>query len=244
MADVRTALRTLQVIEAFDGMGRTMSLSEIAAELNIPVSSCFQLVRTLVSAGYLYGVGRRQAFYPTRRLLDIMQRVASRDPLIERIAGELDKLRDLTGETAAFSILQKDRVLYLAAAESRQTLRVTIAPGSVRPAHSTASGKALLGGLDQEARRRMLRQTEMPAFTPRTITDAAELELDLAEAQIRGHYRTFGEGSEGLSGIAVPVVIDGATYALAVSGPSERIEAGETDLAEALRTVERRIACG
>lgn len=234
MADVRTAFRTLQIFEIFSEEGAALSLSQIAARLEIPVSSCLQIVRTLVSNGYLYGFGRRQNYYPTRRLLDMMQRIALHDPWIDRIQGHLDDIRDRTGESVAIATLQGDKVVYLAKADSRHILRVTIAIGMVRPIHSTATGKALLGTLDFERCERLLMHMEFSPFSNKTLTSAESMRADLEAARLRGYYTTFSEGVEGLSGLAIPVVIDGRTFAIGVSGPSERIEPREAELAAIL----------
>lgn len=234
MSDVRTALRTLMIFEAFGAETEPMSLSQIAARLDIPTSSCLQLIRTLVANGYLYGVGRRQNYYPTRRLFDVAERIVRHDPLIDRIRRHIEDIRDRTGESVALGTLQGDRVIYLASADSRHTLRVTITVGTVRPAHSTATGKALLGSLDASRRARVLGQLDYTAFTSRTLAGPAALQADLEAAERRGYYTTFGEGAAGLSGLAVPVIVDDETYAIGVSGPSERIEPAERELAAIL----------
>ncbi len=96
MPRVRTADRTLAIFEAFEAACRPMLLSELAQRARVPVSSCHGLVQTLLERGYLYSLGRRKDIYPTRRLLDVAQRIVRHDPLLERIEPVLHELRDRT----------------------------------------------------------------------------------------------------------------------------------------------------
>ena len=60
---VKTALRVIEIIETYAREKRA-SLSELARLLDVPVSSCLALIRTLTGLGYLYETGRRQGYYP------------------------------------------------------------------------------------------------------------------------------------------------------------------------------------
>ena len=40
--------------------------SEIAAQMEIPLSSCHGLLKTMVARGYLYEIGKKHGYYPTR----------------------------------------------------------------------------------------------------------------------------------------------------------------------------------
>jgi hypothetical protein len=62
---VKTALRVIEIIETFAREKRALPLSELARLLDVPVSSCLALIRTLTGLGYLYETGRRQGYYPS-----------------------------------------------------------------------------------------------------------------------------------------------------------------------------------
>ena len=57
---VKTALRVIEIIETYAREKRALPLSELARLLDVPVSSCLALIRTLTGLGYLYETGRRQ----------------------------------------------------------------------------------------------------------------------------------------------------------------------------------------
>ena len=58
--DVKSASRTLDLFEVFAREQQPLTLSEVAAALDAPLSSCFNLVRALKGRGFLYGVGTRR----------------------------------------------------------------------------------------------------------------------------------------------------------------------------------------
>src|SRR5690606_12939726 len=97
-SNVKTALRVIEIIEIFAREGKPLSLTELARELEAPVSSCLGLIRTLTSQGYLYETGRRQGYYPTGRLLAMAQRIARSDPILEKVGPTLTALRDARSE--------------------------------------------------------------------------------------------------------------------------------------------------
>ena len=73
---VKTAARTLDLLEAFAKARGPLSLTEIAQRINTPISSCHSLVRTLQARGYVYVLDSRKRVYPTKRLLAVAGAIA------------------------------------------------------------------------------------------------------------------------------------------------------------------------
>ena len=82
---VKSASRTLDVFELFAREQRPLTLSEVAAALDAPLSSCFNLVRALKGRGFLFGVGPRRQIYPTREMYDVASAIAASDPWLRRL---------------------------------------------------------------------------------------------------------------------------------------------------------------
>ncbi len=79
MSDVKAAVRTLELFEAFAEAKRPIPLLQLATRLGLPKSSCFALVGTLAARGYLYEIAPRAGYYPTRRLTTIILGPDERD---------------------------------------------------------------------------------------------------------------------------------------------------------------------
>ena len=177
---VKTALRVIEIIETYAREKRALPLSELARLLDVPVSSCLALIRTLTGLGYLYETGRRQGYYPTGRLLAMAQRIARADPVLDRVYPSLVELRDATKETVVFAKLSQDaRVVYLDVLDSPHTIRYAPVAGEFKSIHANSLGKALISLLDEPARAAMLADVEMTRYNERTLTTPAQVEADI-----------------------------------------------------------------
>jgi IclR family acetate operon transcriptional repressor len=242
--DVKSAGRTVDLFEAFAQSRGPLSLSELARRLNVPHSSCFNLVRALESRGYLYSVGERRRLYPTRRLFDVASAIAAAEPVVTRVEPTLVALRDATRETVLLGKRQGNRVIYLGVIEGPQTIRYTAQVGSTKPLHSSSIGKALLSALSPLERAETVAQLPLDAMTDATITDPAALLAELEVSAARGYSQTRGENVADVMAIAKPVRLDGSLYAIAVAGPMPRMDAQvSSHLAAAAEACGRLGAC-
>ncbi len=234
--DVKTAGRTVELFETFSRARTPLTLSEIARALNAPQSSCFNLIRALEGRGYLYSVGGNKRVYPTRKLFDLADGIASYEPVIPRVESQLTALRDQTNETVIFGARQGERVIYLAVIEGKQTIRYISRVGEIKPMHSSAVGKSVLMGMDTADRLKFVRKLALKAITGQTITTADALLQDIEAAAARGYAQTKGENVPDVMAVSCPVRIEGVDYAIAVAGPIGRMEPRTGDIAARIRT--------
>jgi IclR family acetate operon transcriptional repressor len=220
---VRAAVRTMDVFETFKELKRPLSLSEIAEEINTPISTCHEIVRTLRDRGYLYVVNSR-SFYPTGRIIACARAIAAHDPIVHRLAPALGRLRDATGETVILGKAQKDHVVYLAIEEGLQTIRYSANVGDFKPLHSSSIGKAMLAQLEGKVRAALLSKLELPRMTPNTITARDVLEADLEVGRRRGFFVTRGENVVDVMGMAIAIDPGTGPVGIAVAGPLTRME--------------------
>jgi DNA-binding IclR family transcriptional regulator len=223
MANARSASRALSVFETFGAEGRPLLLTELAPLIDVPLSSCHGLVKTLLDRGYLYALSRRRGFYPTRKLYTLAQTIAAKDSYLQRLLPFLERLRDDTGETVIVGTQQGEAVLYLEVLEGLRTIRYSARPGDFKPLHSSSIGKALLssGG---ETLWKQLNARALPGVTANTITDPERLRADLEEGGRRGYFVTRGENVADVTAIATALEVEGMTLGIAIAGPSYRMD--------------------
>ena len=235
--DVKTAARTLDLFEAFTGERKPLSLSDIARAIGAPVSSCFGLVKTLENRGYLYSIGARRAFYPTRKMLENVRRIATHDPLADFARPVLEALGRRSGETVLFARRAGDSVVYVDVIESARKIRYAAQAGEFFPMHCSASGKAILASMPESERSAMLGRLRMDRVTASTITRKPALLRELAMSRERGWFVNRGEHIDDVMAIAVPVHVHGEYCAIGVAGPMLRLEARLDKHLKALRAV-------
>jgi IclR family transcriptional regulator, acetate operon repressor len=241
-ASVKAAARTLEVLEAFAAERRTLSLSQLAKLLNMPVSSCHQLVGTLEARGYLYTVGRRKEIYPTGKILGIARAIVAHDPWIGRATPLLQRLRNRTRETVLLGKRQDRHVIYLAVEEGTEAIRFTASVGDRKPLHMSSLGRALLASLDGPARDDLIRELDNRYRTTPLAFDVAEVARELEIGSERGWQIQQGGREFDVMALAVSFEVGGEMFAVGIAGPLQRIAQSKDGLAAAL--LETRAAIG
>ena len=123
-----------------------------------------------------------------------------------------------------FGKRQADAVVYLQVVPGPHSIRYSAAPGEIKPLHSSAIGKSILGSLKDGELQRLLEELPLPAITGATLVDRQALLEDIARSRKRGYYVTRGENVADVWAVAASLVINGETLAVAVAGPRHRME--------------------
>ncbi len=219
---VKSAMRTLDVIEYVVANRQGAVAQEIAGALAIPVSSLSYLLGTLVERGYLTRAGRRYLPGPGLERLRVPQAAMT---LEDRVAPLVRALRSELNETSSFMVRRGWEVESLVTAASDQALRYAVDPGTRRPLHALAAGKILLAGLPAADQTRYFAQVSRQQLTPATRTSENDLRADFARICIEGICVAREEATPGICGVAVPVWTDGQLCgALSVAVPAVRFD--------------------
>ncbi|MBO6783589.1 MAG: IclR family transcriptional regulator [Alphaproteobacteria bacterium] len=221
---VKTAVRTVNLFEAFARRKGPMTLTQVAEALSAPISSCHGLVRTLSAMGYLYTSEQTREIYPTKRLLEIATVIADHDPVLESVVPILEQLRDETQETILLGRRQGQAIIYLDVIEGPQTVRYSAGVGEMKPMHSSAIGKAFLGRLDLGERIALIARLPLDEMTETTITAREALAADIAAGAEKGYFVTRGENVADVMGLATTADIHGDIFGVAIAAPLTRIE--------------------
>jgi len=242
---MKSVTRAFALVELFATHATPLNVTDAARMMDIPISTCFNLMRALLEAGYLYEVNKK-CFYPTSRLLEQAQVISESDPIRAMVKPLLIMLRDQTQETIMLTKRAGDRALILDVVMGPQTIRYTANVGDFRPLYNSAMGKALLGSLSEEVRLKTVSTLKFRPVTKKTLTNVKALLKDIEEGVKRGWFSTEGEGVIDVMSIARPLVIGGSSYAIAVAGPLERMRPMQRQIAVKLVTVcerARKLSC-
>jgi len=220
---VPAAIRTMTLLELFAREKRPLSNSDLARLMDLPESSCSDLLHTLHELGYLFRMARSRRFYPTARLLSVTREIAANDPLYAVAAEAAELIRDKTGETGLAGRIEGGVVKILAFAEGHHPLRYIQNVGDKLSLHVSAMGKAALALGTPEEAARQLRLKPLKKLFEGTITDLSVLEDQIAQARRQGWIWVENEGGDGLAALAVADFLAEEPIALSVAGPAERL---------------------
>lgn len=241
-APVKSAMRTLDLIEFVVARSEAVSAQEISAALGIPLSSLSYLLSTLVERDYLRREGRQ---YSPGEGLARLGTPHIKHSLIDRARPIVKALRHQLNETASLFILtpgwEVEAVLTYVAGHK---LRYSIDVGTRAPLHCVASGKAILAALPQPLLDEYFAQADLESLTPNTPTNPGKLRQDIARVREEGIAFNRNEYIVGVTaiGIALPPSSEGYA-AISVGGPSARFGADvETRMARHLKEAAKILA--
>lgn len=221
---VKQAENVLLLLDFFAARQAPASLADISRHFGWPRSSTFNLISTLAERGFLYEVGGRKGFYPTSLWLELASAVSEADPVPDRPARIVELLAKRTGETVWLSIASGMFRLTILVRESYQPVRVSARTGDRAPIQAAASGQALMSQMAEVDVERILRKADFHPYAENTPVSPQAVRDQIAWGREQGWFRSAGNFSSGLGGVAVPVVDDGRLFAVTVAGPLFRIE--------------------
>ena len=221
----KTADRTLEVFELFAQERQPLSLSDIARLLQIPISSCHDLVRTLQARGYLYELGPRAGYYPTLRIRDIGRDIAENDPVLARATSLLSSMRDALNESVFLAKAHGLQANYLLAFGGKQMLRVMRKAGdSIGPLYCKSAGRAILSTLDNKLINKYLDSIKLESYTENTIVSKSEIKKQIELGRARGYFINEGETEYDLISISASFRWNASLYIVTIAAPSSRFK--------------------
>lgn len=204
--NVKSAVRTLELLEFLARCDAPISLRAIVAELGYPSSSCFALIQTLRNMGYVvqdesdrYRLHEGCRDGPGWTSGEETTLIAVSRPLME-------ELRDSLEETVFLGLRARGgRVRVVAKVASDQAIRYDAQLSTSDPAFCTAMGRVLLAYWDARSVDRYLGRERLVRHTEKTVTDRTEIRVLLNQVRQRGYAICDEEFELGGSGVAAPV---------------------------------------
>jgi len=216
--------KAFQVLHAFDGPQRFMTLADIARAANLDRSAAQRLVYTLEALGYLRRVAGTRNYGLTSKVLQFSHNYLKANDLIDRASPRLLDISRNLGETTNLHELDGYEVVFVARFPGQHLINVDIVIGSRLPALFTASGTAILSALPEEERLDILKRTPLEPMTPFTLTDPDKLLKRVRLAATRGYAVVMNETVMGDISVAAPVIDEHgrAVAAINISVPTTR----------------------
>lgn len=178
--------KAFQVLEAFKGAQRLMSMAEIARAADLDRSATQRLVHTMEQLGYIRRLPDSALYGLASKVLRLSYNYLRSSDLIERASPYLLEISRTLGETSNLQELDGHEIVFLARFPGKHLVNVDFAVGYRLPAAFTASGRAMLARLDEAQRKDVLRATPREPVTPFTETEPKLLLERIGEAAQQG----------------------------------------------------------
>jgi IclR family transcriptional regulator, pca regulon regulatory protein len=243
---VGSTQKTFQVLQAFDGPQRYMSLAEIARSAQLDRSATQRLVHTLEALGYLRRIPDTRSYGLTPKVLQLSYNYIRANELVDKASPYLLDISRTIGETTNLHELEGAGVVFVARFPGRHLVNIDIAVGSRLPAYFTASGTAILSGLPIERRLQVLQQTRLERLTPYTQIDPDRLLRRVEKAARDGYSIVSNETVMGDISVAAPITDHEGTAvaAINISVPTTRwtIETAQAQLVQQVQVAATSIS--
>lgn len=219
---VRSVQHAAAMLKSMHADGRPASLSVLARRVGLSKPATLSLLRTLQE----HRLVTRDEYLCYRLdwgTYELGSAVSTSEPLIRAARFTVDRLARLTRQAVLVSILHRGKVLYVDSGLTSETFTISANVGKDGPLHATASGKVLLAFQPARFREAFL-EGNLLAVTSRTVTNPADLRVQLHHVRMQNFAVCHQEYELGLSSVAVPVLQPAGEIAaaLALAGPTGR----------------------
>ncbi len=204
--------RGLTILGAFDNDRRQLSLSDVAALVDLPRATARRALNTLLALGYVEC--ERRLFKLTPRVLTLAGAYLSSNPATTVLQPACERICREVHESCTVAVLDGDDAVMICRALPDQAMPVGLGIGYRLPACSSALGRALLCGLADADLDAWLARLTPTAQTPFTLLEKPQIRAAILQARSDGFSYVDQEAEFGFRSIAVPLHrYDGAPVA-------------------------------
>jgi len=223
-SSIQTVDRLVTILNCFTPEHPMWTLAELSAHLALPKTT---LHRFIVSLEF-HGILRRDPIDMKWRLgyrLFIWGNLAAESTDLQQISRPImHELVDAAKETAILTVYHNQQVICIDKVETSHPVRLTLELGTQRFPHAGASSKVLMAYLPDNEIQAIITEKGLPKLCRNTITNPAELQIELAGIRARGYAASYEETDVGAWGVATPIRGRNAVVvaAIGVAGPDSR----------------------
>jgi DNA-binding IclR family transcriptional regulator len=203
-ADVKSASRTLDLLESFAKASQPLSHAELALRTAIPKSSLTELLRTLQARDYVEALGDGGPFRlgPAAQHLiayglDVQRLVACIEPAMQALAEQ-------STHSCGLNLLKADVVERVHGITAPSGLAMH--EGVRAPLYASSAGKLFLARMDDAQLEQYFERVELRPLARRSIRSLGELHRQIHSARTEGVAYSRDEFTNGVVGLSAPVL--------------------------------------
>lgn len=234
----QTLMRGLDVIEAISE--RSLTLNELAANLDLTKTTTHRLATSLVERGYL-AFTPREGYRLGARLLALGHRAQAQTDIVQVARPHIEALAATCADTVHLGVFDSDGALYLDKITGQRRINISSRIGERHPLTSTGLGKALLLDRDPAEWERLFKAEDRRG---QLTVDFATWRERMETYAAVGRAYDLEENEDQIRCVAAPVrdAKGGIVAAISVSSAAQymddaRMEALTNDVVGAARAI-------
>jgi DNA-binding IclR family transcriptional regulator len=200
---IASVIRTIRVVQFIGDSDKPVTFSELYDNLRIPKTTLFRILSSLQQERWIEKRGI--AYTIGHGIIQLGMRALSKLELRRTAIPWVDKLSQLTGETAHLVVLSGRRGLIIEVCDGPKHIKISSRPGTFTSLHASAAGKVLLAFAVEEDLEDFFRGQSLEKRTKNTITDLEELEAEIQKVLRSGYAVDEMEYHDNVRCLAAPV---------------------------------------
>lgn len=197
--------RAFQMLKSVAESPAEQNLSTLARNLGWSKSTTHGLIQSLLNVGALEQGPLGKKFVLGPAVMDLAFQNGNYFQISNKARPILEDLRDQIGETVFLGILGRSRVIIVATAESKKSLKISAPPGTSISLLAGALGKVYLASLPQDKAIKYIQELELPRYTEKTMTDKSGYIAEINKVRQNGYAVDDEEYLPGVRAVAVSV---------------------------------------
>jgi IclR family KDG regulon transcriptional repressor len=227
--------RVMKVLDCFTPETPELRLTDLSERLGISKAPLLRTLATLEAGAYLSRDPLTKRYRLGVRLFHLGMLVRHQMDLRTVAQPELQRLAELTGETAALFVSDLLGPICIDVVQSSKAMRVFAHPGTRMPWNAGTSPKVILAYLPADERERILSRGGFERYTDFTVTDPNRIREILGDIRAAGYHVGIRDLDADALGVGAPIFDDAGRIAAAISVAAPAVRIPRADLA---RTVE------
>jgi DNA-binding IclR family transcriptional regulator len=197
--------KALEIVDLLSSKRGGYSLTEIASELLIAVSTVYKQLQSLVELGLVHKDPHTGRYFITYKIVELSSRILKNLEFRDIARPFLIELLEELRMTVHLVVRENLRAVYVEKIEGPYTIPTISRMGMQIDLYSTSVGKAILAYSPEEFIEEYLSKVDLQKKTPRTIINPVELRTELTRVKGRGYALDNEENEFGICCIGSPI---------------------------------------
>ncbi|MDP5275011.1 IclR family transcriptional regulator [Chengkuizengella axinellae] len=214
---VRAVDRALDILLCFTDT-TDLGLTEIAEKTGLHKSTVFRLLASLEAKGFVTRDSSTEKYKLGFRIWELSVNLSQGDDPATILLPEMERLRDILGETISLYIRDGSERIRIQAVQSKHSIRRVAPIGARLPLYVGASSKVLIAFADMNTQENMINDWK-------EFIDISAYKDQMAGIRKVGYATSVEEREPGVAAVSAPVFNRShqLVAALSVSGPLNRL---------------------
>ena len=203
---IKSIEKCFVILDCLNSGNSLLTLEKIIQETGYKKTTCFRLLKTMLSLGIIERTAAKKTYQFGYRLISIGSYALKNMNLRKSALPILRKLRDETGETVNLTILSGTELLFVDRLMSDYLVNININIGDRLPLYYSSMGKAILAFLSESSLEKIVPSIKFEPKTDRTIVSESALMQELETIKIKGFAINDEEIEKGLRTVGAPII--------------------------------------